>query len=85
MSARNDGMPKLQSELQEYLGSLSYRDRGVIEMLYGLGDHYFYSKEEVAKVWGVSPHMIVEIDTRIRDQLAKKELLHALPKRPSSK
>lgn len=84
MSAQSDGMSDLRGELLEYLETLSLRDKGVIEMLYGLGDSHFYSKEEVASVWSVSPKVIVSIDTRVRDQLAKKELLHALPKRPRS-
>lgn len=84
MSAQNEGMSDLRAELLQYLNTLSQRDKGVIEMLYGLGDHYCYSKEEVASVWRVSPQIVVEIDARIRDQLAKKELLHALPKRSRS-
>ena len=54
----------LHGRMGELLETLSYREREVLKLRYGLGDGYSYTLAEVAQVFRVSRERIRQIETR---------------------
>lgn len=61
--------------LENLLKTLSYREREVIKLLYGLGDGYTYTYEEVGRIFKVSTSII---------QRVEKEAIRKLQKTPEA-
>lgn len=49
---------ELRSHIDDALDALGYRERGLLEMLHGLGDGHAYSPAEVAAVFGIPPDRV---------------------------
>lgn len=67
----------LHGRMGELLESLSYREREVLKLRYGLGDGYCYTLAEAAQIFRVSRERIRQIETRAfgkLQQLAGQEL-----------
>lgn len=44
----------LMNRMEEYLQKLSFRDREIIKMRYGIGTGYTYSRTEIARIFKVT-------------------------------
>ena len=67
----------LHGRMGELLETLSYREREVLKLRYGLGDGYCYTLAEAAQIFRVSRERIRQIETRAfgkLQQLAGQEL-----------
>jgi RNA polymerase primary sigma factor len=53
-----------RQRIDEALGILSYREREIVKLRYGLGDGYSYTLAEAAHVFGVSRERIRQIEAR---------------------
>ncbi|MDA1180016.1 MAG: sigma-70 family RNA polymerase sigma factor [Planctomycetota bacterium] len=58
------GLRMLQGRIHRLLDRLSYREREIIKLRYGLGDGYNYSLEEVAYIFRVTRERIRQIQDR---------------------
>ncbi len=75
--ANDANLAILHSRVGELLESLSYREREIIKLRYGLGDGYCYTLADVADIFRVSRERIRQIETRAfrkLQQLAGEEL-----------
>jgi RNA polymerase primary sigma factor len=52
----------LQSQVQEALDVLSWRERSIIELRYGLGDGYSYTLQEIGDVFRISRERVRQIE-----------------------
>ncbi len=59
----------LSSRIRELLNTLSYREREIIKLRYGLGDGYNYTLEEVASIFKVTRERIRQLEARAFDKL----------------
>jgi len=62
----------LRSRINKVLKTLSYREREIIKLRYGLGDGYSYTLEEVGHIFKVTRERIRQIESK-----ALKKLQHA--------
>jgi len=58
------GQDMLRSTLQSVLETLSYREREIIKLRYGLGDGYSYTLEEVGHIFNVTRERIRQIEAK---------------------
>ncbi len=61
----------LKDEMEKILNSLTYREREIIKLRYGLGDGYTYTLEEVGKIFNVTRERVRQIEVK-----AIRELQH---------
>lgn len=54
--------PHLRQRIGEALQILSYREREIIKLRFGLADGYDYTRQEVAHIFKLPPHQIAEIE-----------------------
>ena len=54
----------LRQRIQKVLKSLSYREREIIKLRYGLGDGYSYTLEEVGHIFKVTRERIRQIEAK---------------------
>jgi RNA polymerase primary sigma factor len=59
----------LKQRIAEVLESLSWREREIIKLRYGLGDGHVYTLDEVGKIFAVSRERIRQIETRAMRKL----------------
>jgi RNA polymerase sigma factor (sigma-70 family) len=68
----------LRGRLAGLLDQLSYREREIVKLRYGLGDGHNYTLEEVARVFRVTRERIRQIEVKafrkLRDEANLKEL-----------
>ncbi|MCH2363303.1 MAG: sigma-70 family RNA polymerase sigma factor, partial [Planctomycetes bacterium] len=50
--------------LGDVLGTLTYREREIIKLRYGLGDGYTYTLEEVGKIFKVTRERVRQIEAK---------------------
>jgi len=62
----------LRQEIDKVLRSLTYREREIIKLRYGLGDGYSYTLEETGRIFKVTRERIRQIEAK-----AIKKLQHA--------
>jgi RNA polymerase primary sigma factor len=62
---------ELRHEIDSALDLLSYRDRGVIEMRYGLGDGYAYTLAETGFVFQLTRERVRQIQARALEKLRR--------------
>lgn len=63
-AAVNTGLQMLSTRLREVMQNLSWRDREILNMRYGLGDGYNYTLEEVARVFQVTRERVRQLEAR---------------------
>jgi DNA-directed RNA polymerase sigma subunit (sigma70/sigma32) len=80
-------VPDARKLLDAYLNGpeVTYRDREVTKLFYGLGDGYSYSLEEVARIFKTTPEEIQRINGEMRLKLINQELLWVAEKAKKSK
>jgi RNA polymerase primary sigma factor len=54
----------LRRRIDEALNGLSYRERGILQMHYGLGDGHVYSLAEVGFVFKLTPQRVRQLEAR---------------------
>ena len=54
----------LRSRITQVLKTLSYREREIIKLRYGLGDGYSYTLEEVGHIFKVTRERIRQIEAK---------------------
>ncbi len=72
------GLKMLQGRIRKLLQSLSWREREILKMRYGLGDGYNYTLEETAFVFRVTRERIRQIEKRALEKMqhpARREKL----------
>lgn len=55
--------------IERVLGTLTYREREVLNLRFGLGDGYEYSAEEVGRIFKVTPERIRQIEAKATSTL----------------
>jgi RNA polymerase primary sigma factor len=58
------GQEMLKGRIQDVLKTLSYREREIIKLRYGLGDGYSYTLEEVGHIFKVTRERIRQIEAK---------------------
>ncbi len=66
----------LKEKLDDVLGTLTYREREIIKLRYGLGDGYTYTLEEVGKIFRVTRERVRQIEAK-----AVRKLQHPIRSR----
>ncbi len=66
----------LKEKLDDVLGTLTYREREIIKLRYGLGDGYTYTLEEVGKIFKVTRERVRQIEAK-----AVRKLQHPIRSR----
>ena len=65
----------LRKRIYKVLKTLSYREREIIKLRYGLGDDQEHTQKEVADMMGISQSYISRLEKKIigklRDEMAK--------------
>ncbi len=54
----------LKHRLQDVMSELSYREREIIRLRYGLADGYSYTLEEVGKIFSVTRERVRQIESK---------------------
>ncbi len=54
----------LKSRLNDVMGDLTYREREIIRLRYGLADGYSYTLEEVGKIFSVTRERVRQIESK---------------------
>ena len=62
VSAVNEGM--LKEKIEEVLNTLTYREREIIKLRYGIGDGYTYTLEEVGRIFKVTRERVRQIEAK---------------------
>jgi RNA polymerase primary sigma factor len=62
VAAATQGM--LKEKIDEVLNSLTYREREIIKLRYGLGDGYTYTLEEVGRIFNVTRERVRQIEAK---------------------
>jgi len=76
----------LRSRIEEVLQGLSWREREIIKLRYGLGDGHAYTLNEVSKIFAVSRERIRQLESRALQKLQEPGtagLLSGFLERPS--
>jgi len=63
-ASEDAGLQMLRARLRSVMQALSWRDREILNMRYGLGDGYNYTLEEVAHVFQVTRERIRQLEAR---------------------
>ena len=66
----------LRDQIEVILSTLSEKERAIIEMRNGLGDHdgYMHTLEEVGQAFGVTRERIRQIEAKVHDKIRNHEL-----------
>jgi RNA polymerase primary sigma factor len=60
------------------LDTLSFREREIIKLRYGIGDGYTYTLEEVGRIFKVTRERVRQIEASALEQLAVNREIEAL-------
>ena len=55
--------------MNELLRTLTYREREILKLRYGIGDGYIYTPEECARIFKVTPERIQEVENTVIQKL----------------
>jgi len=66
----------LREKINSVLGTLSYREREIIKLRYGIGDGYTYTLEEVGRIFNVTRERVRQIEAK-----AVRKLQHPVRRR----
>ena len=61
----------LQDRLKEVLQTLTYRERWILKLRYGIGDGYTYTLEEVGRIFKVTRERVRQVEAK-----AIRKLMH---------
>ena len=65
-------LPELRQQIDAALDTLSYRERGILEMRYGLGDGHAYTLAESGFVFQLTRERIRQLQARALKRLRKR-------------
>ena len=65
-------LTRLRQQIAAALGRLSYRERGILEMRYGLGDGFAYTLAEVGEVFRLTRERIRQVQAKAVRKLRKQ-------------
>jgi RNA polymerase primary sigma factor len=68
----------LKKRLESVMGELSYREREIIRLRYGLADGYAYTLEEVGKIFSVTRERVRQIESKAVRKLQQPSRCQAL-------
>ncbi len=71
-------MEMLKARLDEVMNELSYREREIIRLRYGLTDGYTYTLEEVGKIFSVTRERVRQIESKAVRKLQQPYRTRAL-------
>jgi len=54
----------LKDKIEQVLNTLTYREREIIKLRYGLGDGYTYTLEEVGRIFKVTRERVRQIEAK---------------------
>src|SRR5206468_467872 len=54
----------LREKLEQVLGTLTFREREIIKLRYGIGDGYTYTLEEVGRIFKVTRERVRQIEAK---------------------
>ena len=54
----------LKDRIEEVLKTLTYREREIIKLRYGIGDGYTYTLEEVGKIFKVTRERVRQVEAK---------------------
>ena len=77
----------LRTRIDELLDGLSWREREIIKLRYGLGDGHAYTLDEVGKIFAVTRERIRQIEGRAMRKLQQPDCRRPpdrLPRRPGA-
>jgi hypothetical protein len=60
---------KLKEKVNQVLKTLTYREREIVKLRYGLGDGYTYTLKEVARIFKVEVHHVRQIQAKAERKL----------------
>ncbi len=62
--ASNAGSEMLKERIEQVLKSLTYREREIIKLRYGIGDGYTYTLEEVGRIFKVTRERVRQVEAK---------------------
>ena len=65
-------LPTLCGHIRDALATLSYRERGILEMRYGLGDGYSYTLAQAGQVFQLTRERIRQLQARSLKKLRRR-------------
>ena len=68
----------LKDKIEDVLKTLTYREREIIKLRYGLGDGYTYTLEEVGRIFKVTRERVRQIEAKAVRKLQHPAIHHAL-------
>ena len=77
----------LKDKIEQVLKTLTYREREIIKLRYGLGDGYTYTLEEVGRIFKVTRERVRQIEAKAVRKLqhpVRSRQLEGLPRRPEA-
>ena len=58
------GQEMLKDRIEEVLKTLTYREREIIKLRYGIGDGYTYTLEEVGRIFKVTRERVRQVEAK---------------------
>ncbi len=58
------GSEMLKDRIEEVLKTLTYREREIIKLRYGIGDGYTYTLEEVGRIFKVTRERVRQVEAK---------------------
>src|SRR3990167_9787678 len=78
-STEESVMTNAQNEiLQEVLSSLSHREKSILELRYGIGDHGVKTLDEVGRYWNITKERVRQIENASLEKLKKMSAAQSL-------
>ena len=80
MHTANNGI--LREQIECLLKTLTFREREIIRLRYGLGDGYSYTLEEVGRIFKVTRERVRQIEAKAVGKAAAPRAVGAPPRLP---
>jgi len=61
---KSTGSEMLKERIEEVLKTLTYREREIIKLRYGIGDGYTYTLEEVGRIFKVTRERVRQVEAK---------------------
>jgi RNA polymerase primary sigma factor len=68
-AAQKEAGDRLKERIEAVLKTLTYREREIIKLRYGLGDGYTYNLEEVGRIFKVTRERVRQIEAKAVSKL----------------
>ena len=71
---KDDEVNKYKETIEQILRTLTYREREVLKLRWGLGDGYTYTPSECGRIFRISPQHIGRIESQALNKLSTPEM-----------